>query len=61
MCEQADYIIPTTEFAVKECLECIHNIKILKKKKELEHVLASGDTMAIILHDNPDPDCIWGD
>lgn len=56
--EKADFVIPNTEFVVKECLDCLHHVQIQRKKKDLENVLTPGDTMAIILHDNPDPDCI---
>ena len=56
--EGADYVVPSTGAAAQECLHQIHLYEKLKRKKELEKVLRSGSSLAIIMHDNPDPDCI---
>ena len=55
---KADIVLSGDMAAAHEIVHQIHHYKRLKRKKDLEKVLASGDRMAIILHDNPDPDCI---
>ncbi len=54
----ADIIVPADEAAANEILYQIRHYQKLKRKKNLEKVLLSGKCMAVILHDNPDPDCI---
>ncbi len=58
MCMGKGLIIPTDEAVADECLTQIRRFEKLKRKERLERVLRSGKTMAIIMHDNPDPDCI---
>jgi nanoRNase/pAp phosphatase (c-di-AMP/oligoRNAs hydrolase) len=55
---KADCIVPSSLCAADECLYQIKQHEKRKRKKTLEDILRSGKKMAIILHDNPDPDCI---
>ncbi len=54
----ADVVIPSSKCIVDECLHQIRVHYNLKRKENLEKTLRSGKKMAIIMHDNPDPDCI---
>lgn len=54
----ADRVIPSSTCIADECIHHIRTRENLKRKEALESVLRSGTTMAIIMHDNPDPDCI---
>ncbi|MBU7013926.1 MAG: DHH family phosphoesterase [Theionarchaea archaeon] len=54
----ADHIIPTEEMMACECYSQIEYVEKKKRKDLLQKALQSGTTMAIIMHDNPDPDCI---
>jgi nanoRNase/pAp phosphatase (c-di-AMP/oligoRNAs hydrolase) len=54
----ADIVVSEDEPAAHEIVHQIHHYQRLKRKKDLETVLVSGRRMAVILHDNPDPDCI---
>lgn len=54
----ADFVVPSTTAAADECLYQIQMYENLKRKEALEEVLRSGKSLAIIMHDNPDPDCI---
>ncbi|MBU7025040.1 MAG: NAD-binding protein [Theionarchaea archaeon] len=54
----ADHTIPSGEMLADECCNQIEYVERKKRKDLLQDVLQSGTTMAIIMHDNPDPDCI---
>lgn len=54
----ADVVIRPDEAAANEIIYHIQHYEKLTRKKSLERILQSGKRMAIILHDNPDPDCI---
>jgi nanoRNase/pAp phosphatase (c-di-AMP/oligoRNAs hydrolase) len=56
--EGADAIIPSSMSMAEDCLRHMKAYEKYEKKEALESVLKSGKTMAIIMHDNPDPDCI---
>lgn len=56
--EGADCIVPSNACIADECLYQIRMYKKMRRKENLENVLQSGEKMAIIMHDNPDPDCI---
>ncbi len=56
--EGADRIIPSSWCMAEECIHHVKTYEKHKKKEALESVLCSGESMAIIMHDNPDPDCI---
>ncbi len=56
--EENVLVIPTDEGLAQECLSQIRGYEKLKRKEALEKVLHSGKNLAIIMHDNPDPDCI---
>ena len=58
MYRKADVVIPTSQCVADECLHLIGEHKKVKRKEKLEAVLRSGGPMAIIMHDNPDPDCV---
>ncbi|MBU7045006.1 MAG: DHH family phosphoesterase, partial [Theionarchaea archaeon] len=55
---KADCIVPSSLCVADECLYQIRQYEKRKRKKALEDILRSGKKMAVILHDNPDPDCI---
>ncbi len=55
---KADCIVPSSLCVIDECLYQIRQYEKRKRKKVLEDILHSGKKMAVILHDNPDPDCI---
>lgn len=54
----ADAVIPSNTAVVEECLSQIQEYEELKRKRNLEELFHQKKKMAIILHDNPDPDCI---
>lgn len=54
----ANSVIPCSTSIAEECIHHIRVHENLKRKEALETVLSSGTSMAIIMHDNPDPDCI---
>lgn len=54
----ADAVIPSNTAVVEECLSQIQKYEELKRKQNLEELFHQKKKMAIILHDNPDPDCI---
>jgi nanoRNase/pAp phosphatase (c-di-AMP/oligoRNAs hydrolase) len=54
----ADHTIPTGEMLADECYSQIEYMERKRRRDLLQNVLQSGTTMAIIMHDNPDPDCI---
>jgi len=56
--QKADVVVPSDTCIVDECLHQIQHYEKMKRKEDLERVLTSGKKMAIIMHDNPDPDCI---
>ena len=55
---EADSIVPTSACIANQCLYQIRLYEKVRRKKALENILRSGKKMAIIMHDNPDPDCI---
>lgn len=53
-----EYVVPGSEAVAEECLSRVKAYEKKKKKEALGEVLRSGKTMAILMHDNPDPDSI---
>lgn len=54
----ADHVVPAGETLANECYSQIEYVEKKRRKDLLRDALQSGTTMAIIMHDNPDPDCI---
>lgn len=56
--QKADVVIPSDTCIADECVYQIRLYEKMKRKETLEDILRSKKKMAIIMHDNPDPDCI---